>query len=164
MASAQLAVVMGRVQNAANMKADRQDESLLAQAETGCNLSMKQRLIGFGACVGLGVVLSLVAIPLLFLGNIPLFAVFYSLGSLLSIGSTMFLMGPLAQIKRMFEDHRMLATIVFLSAIVGTLLVAFLMENAALCLVLLFVQMCALSWYCITWIPGAQIAIKGFFS
>uniref|UniRef100_A0A7R9YT22 Vesicle transport protein n=1 Tax=Chlamydomonas euryale TaxID=1486919 RepID=A0A7R9YT22_9CHLO len=142
---------------------DSQERSLLQDAEDGCNLSWKERFIGFGVCVASGIALSIISIPFLWIGNIALFAILYSVGSVTSIASTMFLMGPLRQIQRMFENHRIYATVTFLAAIVATLLVAFLLENAALCIVLLVIQMCALAWYCITWIPGAQTAVASAF-
>ncbi|NWY37107.1 SFT2B protein, partial [Sylvia atricapilla] len=46
--------------------------------------------------------------------GLVLFAVFYTLGNIASIGSTMFLMGPMKQLKRMFEPTRLIATIVML--------------------------------------------------
>ncbi|MGH0158825.1 UNVERIFIED_CONTAM: hypothetical protein FKN15_039094 [Acipenser sinensis] len=52
---------------------------------------------------------------LLFLPNgTKLFAVFYTLGNLAALFSTCFLMGPVKQIKRMFEPTRLIATIVML--------------------------------------------------
>ena len=65
------------------------------------------------------------SIPLLFFQNYVGFAICYSLGSITSICSTMFLMGPVNQVKRMFDSHRIIATVVFLAAIAGTLAVAF---------------------------------------
>ncbi|OBS68212.1 hypothetical protein A6R68_03249 [Neotoma lepida] len=38
--------------------------------------------------------------------GLTLFAVFYTLGNMASIGSTIFLMGPVKQLKRMFEPTR----------------------------------------------------------
>ena len=39
--------------------------------------------------------------------------------------STLFLMGPVTQIKRMMDQHRIFATIAYLGAIIATLVVAF---------------------------------------
>jgi hypothetical protein len=53
-----------------------------------------------------------------------LFAFLYSVGSLCSIGSTMFLMGPLKQLKKMFDPVRAVATIFFLFSVAMTILFA----------------------------------------
>ncbi len=39
--------------------------------------------------------------------------------------STVFLMGPVNQIKRMMEESRIIATVVYVGAIIGTLVIAF---------------------------------------
>ncbi|NWR48291.1 SFT2B protein, partial [Regulus satrapa] len=49
--------------------------------------------------------------------GLVLFAVFYTLGNIASIGSTLFLMGPMKQLKRMFEPTRLIATVVMLVSI-----------------------------------------------
>uniref|UniRef100_A0A4W6G5Y6 Vesicle transport protein n=1 Tax=Lates calcarifer TaxID=8187 RepID=A0A4W6G5Y6_LATCA len=46
--------------------------------------------------------------------GIKLFAIFYTLGNIAALASTCFLMGPLKQLKRMFEPTRLIATIVML--------------------------------------------------
>ncbi|MEE6520765.1 hypothetical protein FKM82_018709, partial [Ascaphus truei] len=43
-----------------------------------------------------------------------LFAVFYTLGNIAALSSTCFLMGPVKQLKKMFEPTRLIATIVML--------------------------------------------------
>ncbi|MEE6515023.1 hypothetical protein FKM82_023508 [Ascaphus truei] len=50
-----------------------------------------------------------------------LFAVFYTLGNISTLGSTMFLMGPIKQFKRMFESTRWIATTIMLVCLVLTL-------------------------------------------
>lgn len=42
------------------------------------------------------------------------FAVLYTLGNVCSLGSTLFLMGPVNQLKKMFAATRIIATIVML--------------------------------------------------
>jgi hypothetical protein len=64
------------------------------------------------------------------MGNVPLFAVLYCIGALLSIGSTLFLMGPLNQLKRMLERQRIIATLVYLGSITATLVIAFTVRTS----------------------------------
>jgi hypothetical protein len=39
-------------------------------------------------------------------GNLKLFAVLYTIGNLMALGSTLFLMGPMKQISNMFAKTR----------------------------------------------------------
>ncbi len=70
----------------------------------------------------------------------------------------MFLMGPMNQFRRMFDRIRIVATIVYLSLIGLTLFLAF--KNrvlpALLCSIL---QMFALLWYSLSYIPYARTMI-----
>jgi hypothetical protein len=43
-----------------------------------------------------------------------IFAVLYSIGNVVALSSTLFLMGPVNQLKRMFAPTRLIATIVML--------------------------------------------------
>ncbi|KAF3823450.1 hypothetical protein GH733_010886 [Mirounga leonina] len=97
------------------------------------SLSWGTRIKGFIACFAAGIVCSLLtlvggvlcanALCFIFQGTLLLwvprkglylFAVFYTFGNIASIGSTVFLMGPMKQLKRMFEPTRLIATIVVL--------------------------------------------------
>lgn len=77
----------------------------------------------------------------------PQFAVLYSIGSVVSVLSTLFLMGPVKQCQRMFEEKRIFATITYVAAIAATLAVAFTTGSAILCFVMLIIQFLALIWW-----------------
>ncbi|RDD46741.1 Vesicle transport protein SFT2B [Trichoplax sp. H2] len=92
-----------------------EEPSLLAQVSDASTLSWSTRIKGFGICFGLGVLLSIIGSITLFFGNLTAFAFLYSFGNILSIASTVFLMGPVKQIKRMLDPNRLIATcLVFL--------------------------------------------------
>ncbi|XP_060776128.1 SFT2 domain containing 2a isoform X3 [Neoarius graeffei] len=57
--------------------------------------------------------------------GIILFIVLYTFGNICSLASTMFLMGPVKQLKRMFDKTRAFATVVMLACLVLTLCAAF---------------------------------------
>ncbi|RXM37190.1 Vesicle transport protein SFT2A [Acipenser ruthenus] len=79
------------------------------------SLSFGTRVKWFAICFAAGILCSILGTGLLFLPNgTKLFAVFYTLGNLAALFSTCFLMGPVKQIKRMFEPNRLIATIVML--------------------------------------------------
>ncbi|PNH10950.1 Vesicle transport protein SFT2B [Tetrabaena socialis] len=139
---------------------EQEEKGLIGQIDEAVTLTWKQRLIGFGCCFGFGVLLTLISIPMLWTVQITKFAILYSVGSVISVLSTLFLMGPVKQFQRMFEEKRFLATIAYFAAIGATLAVAFTTGNAGLCLVMLVLQILALVWYCLTWVPGGQAALK----
>ncbi|NXJ86363.1 SFT2A protein, partial [Trogon melanurus] len=83
-------------------------------------LSFGTRVKWFAICFVVGIVCSVLGTALLWLPKgIKLFAVFYTLGNIAALASTCFLMGPVKQLKAMFEPKRAVATVVML---VNTLL------------------------------------------
>ncbi len=96
----------------------------------------------------------------------------------------MFLMGPMAQLKRMFDKGRWIATAVYLSSLLLTLVAAYVvrllcgiysmyMQHALkhnlphqvrvglLVLICLVFQLGALAWYSLSYIPFARQALMG---
>jgi len=130
------------------------------------SLSMKQRLIGFGICLGLALLLCFLAV--MFLPSIALnpsaFAVPYSLGNIMAICSTAFLVGPMRQLKMMMNPNRIIATIIYLVALILTLVAAFVLKSQLLVLVAVIIQFCALVWYCLSYIPFARQLLSGLCS
>ncbi|KIY99569.1 Vesicle transport protein SFT2B [Monoraphidium neglectum] len=118
-------------------------------------LTWKQRAIGFGICLGVGLLFSFLSLMFLWTFQITSFAVLYSFGSVLSLMSTMFLMGPCKQMKRMMDHGRWLASIVYLVSIGATLAVAFTVKGllgGILVIILLVIQFMAMIW------PGPAVA------
>lgn len=135
-------------------------QQLLRQIDEATTLTWRQRAIGFGICFGLGIVFSFLSLMFLTTLALTSFAVLYSIGSILSLASTMFLMGPKKQCQNMFDSGRWIATVVYLGAIAATLAVAFTIGNFILVIVFLIIQFLAMIWYCITYIPGGQGFLK----
>ncbi|MES1913088.1 MAG: hypothetical protein MHM6MM_005317 [Cercozoa sp. M6MM] len=135
-----------------------------------CSLTYKQRVWGFGICFALGIMMSIISC--FFVLNIAdhpeKFAVPYTFGNILSIAGSMFLMGPMKQLKRMFDKKRVIATVVYLVSLVLTLVVAFTIKNPGLVVLCLIVQWIALFWYALSYIPYGRSAFKncckGMFS
>nr|XP_048276931.1 vesicle transport protein SFT2A isoform X1 [Myodes glareolus] len=104
---------------------DDEEQGLTAQVLDASSLSFNTRLKWFVICFVAGIVCSILGTGLLWLPNgIKLFAVFYTLGNLAALASTCFLMGPLKQLKKMFETTRLLATVIMLLCFVFTLCAA----------------------------------------
>eukprot|EP00808_Paulinella_micropora_P014412 g23430.t1 len=128
----------------------------------GCipSLTYKQRIWGFGIMFAFGCAMSILSAfmtPSIAVAP-QRFAVPYSFASFASVGSTMFLMGPKTQCKRMFHKERRIATTVFLISILATLIVAFAVKNPGLVLVCVIIQACALFWYALSYIPYGRTA------
>ncbi|XP_068037116.1 vesicle transport protein SFT2B isoform X2 [Anomalospiza imberbis] len=129
---------------------DAEEPSGLAEVIDANSLGWGTRVKGFIACFAIGCLCSILGSCLLWIPKkgLVLFAVFYTLGNIASIGSTMFLMGPMKQLKRMFEPTRLIATIVML------------WRKAGLALLFCILQFFAMAWYSISFIPYARDAVK----
>nr|XP_060500912.1 vesicle transport protein SFT2B [Panthera onca] len=130
------------------------------------SLSWGTRIKGFIACFAAGIVCSLLGTLLLWVPRkgLYLFAVFYTFGNIASIGSTVFLMGPMKQLKRMFEPTRLIATVMVLLCFTLTLCSAFWWHNKGLALIFCILQSLALTWYSLSFIPYARDAVKKCFA
>ncbi|CCA67192.1 hypothetical protein PIIN_01024 [Serendipita indica DSM 11827] len=109
-------------------------------------LSRTQRIYGFGACMAIGFVLSIIGTSLLYLGLTIQFALMFTLGTIVSLIGTGFIVGFTKQLTAMFKPIRVVASIVFLGAIGMTFVAAFILHNKLLCLILVIVQYLAFLW------------------
>lgn len=139
-------------------------------ADCGCcpSMSRKTRLLGFVICYGIGTffwLLSTPAIPLIFIKPAK-FAVPYTLGSLISMGSTMFMVGPAKQIKNMCKEDRRLTTSIYLGSMIGTLVFAMLggIIGTVLCIACIVAQFLSMVWYVASYVPGGQTMVKVTFN
>lgn len=140
--------------------------TLLQQLDEATTLSRTQRVYGFGGSIALA--LLFFALASIFWLAPTKFAILYSLANICAIASTLFLMGPMKQLAKMFEKGRIIATVIYIVALGLTLWAALKVKSILLTLIFVIVQFCALIWYCLSYIPFArQIASKmvgGFFS
>ncbi|XP_030355500.1 vesicle transport protein SFT2A isoform X3 [Strigops habroptila] len=77
---------------------------------------------------------------------------------------TCFLMGPLKQLKAMFEPKRLIATVVMLLCLILTLCAAFWWNKKGLALLFCILQFLAMTWYSLSYIPFARDAVIKCFS
>ncbi|XP_053562851.1 vesicle transport protein SFT2B [Bombina bombina] len=145
---------------------DNEDRSGLDEVIETSSLGWGTRFKAFLVCFVIGVLFSILGACLLWVPGkgTTLFAVFYTLGNVASLCSTMFLMGPLKQLKRMFETTRLIATIIMLLCFALTLCSAFWWKNKGLTLLFCVLQFLAMAWYSISYIPFARDALKKCFS
>lgn len=134
------------------------EPSMVEEWNQACALTYRQRVIGFATCVSLGLFCMLLSMLVFF--HPVKFAITYSFGNILSLGSTGFLIGFGRQLKSMFDPVRAVAAAVFLVAIVLTLVGALWVQDALLTLGCILIQGSALLWYSLSYIPFAQAAAK----
>ncbi|XP_055858020.1 vesicle transport protein SFT2B [Episyrphus balteatus] len=138
-----------------------EESSIIQQINEVSTLSWSTRIKGFCICFVIGILLSFLGSLAMFLPRgIVLFAVFYTLGNIMSMASTCFLMGPVNQIKKMFDPTRLIATCIVLVTFVLTIIAACVLHKAGLTLILIIVQSLAMTWYSISYIPLARDAVK----
>lgn len=116
-------------------------------------MSYETRIQGFVLCFIMGWILSFCSVIAISMVNIPGFVLLYSFGNIISIFATLFLMGPMRQLKSMFAPVRVVATIVFIGMLIATIIVAIKTRNFVLVLICVILQFFAGLWYSLSYIP-----------
>ena len=129
-------------------------------------LSLRTRVKGWFILLCIGMVVSLLGAGLIksiLKGDILKFGIIYTVGTMCSLGSSLFLWGPASQCKSMFDKKRRITTCVFLSCIVGTICCLLFYPQPQLIFALVITQYCAYFWYSLSFIPfGRTIFCKCF--
>lgn len=129
------------------------------------SLSKKQRIIGFMMCISLGVfcffMCSLYVPVLVFKAR--KFAVLYTLGSLFFLMSFSALWGPVNHLKHLFSGDRLLFSLVYFLTIAATLYFSMWQRSFFMTILCALVQILAMAWYIISYIPGGQTGLKFFY-
>uniref|UniRef100_A0A3P8W361 Vesicle transport protein n=1 Tax=Cynoglossus semilaevis TaxID=244447 RepID=A0A3P8W361_CYNSE len=148
---------MDKLRRVLSGREENEELGLTAQVLDASTLSYSTRVKWFAITFAVGVLCSILGTALLFLST-KLFAVFYTLGNIAAL-STCFLMGPLKQLKRMFEPTRLIATIVMLLCLVLTLCAVFWWDKKGLAIIFCILQFLAMT---ISYIPFADAVMKCF--
>lgn len=127
-------------------------------------MSYETRLYGFGICLLVGALLAFLSTLFLSIAKITMFAIFYSFGSILGLFSTMFLVGPMRQLKMMFHKNRWIATTIYLVVIALTLFVGLyrgkIPARVIYIILLVIIQFLAAIWYSLSYIPYARKVVN----
>ncbi|XP_070567309.1 vesicle transport protein SFT2B-like [Ptychodera flava] len=147
------------------------DQSLYTQFSDATTLSWSTRVKGFVICFCIGMICSFLKMTILEVfpfvsgdNGLVLFAIFYTLGNIIAMVSTCFLMGPVRQLKNMFSEKRIIATIIVIISFALTLCAGLWWKIGALALVFCIIQFLALTWYALSYIPFARDAVKKCFT
>ncbi|KFK27702.1 hypothetical protein AALP_AA8G417200 [Arabis alpina] len=133
---------------------DRTDNFLEDGSEGLCSLSATQRMYGFAASLGTGLLLMLLSMIVF---SIPIkFALLFTFGNVLAIGSTAFLMGPEQQMNMMLDPVRIYATSIYAGCVVLALICALVLHSKLLTVLAILCEICALIWYSLSYIPFAR--------
>ncbi|OQR92504.1 hypothetical protein ACHHYP_03651 [Achlya hypogyna] len=133
-------------------------ESFLPADETPQELRTQRFLVTL--CIGLVFFLSSFFVLAV---SMAAFGVLYSFGSITIMVSTLFLAGPRQQWANLKEQNRLPCFGAYLATIALTLLFALypgLWFRSILVFVSVFVQCCALTWYCLSYFPRAQAGLR----
>ncbi|GMN27058.1 hypothetical protein TIFTF001_001517 [Ficus carica] len=84
------------------------------------------------------------------------FGITFTLGNLLALGSTAFLIGPKRQVTMMLDPVRIYATAIYLASIIIALFSALYVHNKFLTLLAIILEFGALIWYSLSYIPFAR--------
>eukprot|EP00512_Aurantiochytrium_limacinum_P003058 CAMPEP_0171497326 /NCGR_PEP_ID=MMETSP0958-20121227/7213_1 /TAXON_ID=87120 /ORGANISM="Aurantiochytrium limacinum, Strain ATCCMYA-1381" /LENGTH=171 /DNA_ID=CAMNT_0012031563 /DNA_START=376 /DNA_END=891 /DNA_ORIENTATION=+ len=125
------------------------------------DMSFQTRMYGCLLCFITGTVLSILSTLMIWTGNYIGFAIIYTIGNVLAIFGSMFMVGPKRQCRLMWKESRAAATFIYLLAMACTLVIAFLVHNPTIpCLILILIQMAAATWYTLSFIPFARQTIR----
>lgn len=128
------------------------------------DLSLEQRLIGFSICFILGLIvefLSLGSFFLIFTGNASRFAILFSLGNILSISGTFFLIGPKRQLKNMTDKTRLFTSLIFFISIAMTFVAVYVFDSWLITILCVACQFASYIWYVLSYIPYGRQCCKG---
>ncbi|XP_015794540.1 vesicle transport protein SFT2B [Tetranychus urticae] len=153
---------MDKLRRALSGDDNSEQQGFAAQLGESTSLSWSTRIQGFLICFILGFVFSIIGSLFLAIPGkgLVLFAMFYTVGNLTSMASTLFLMGPWKQLKKMFNETRYIATILVVVFMVLTLVSGLHWHKTALTVLLCVCQFLAMTWYSISYIPYARDMVK----
>ncbi|KIS70771.1 uncharacterized protein UMAG_10449 [Mycosarcoma maydis] len=130
----------------------------------GIELTRQQRMIGFAACMLGGFVISLLGTVLLVTGSMAVFVILYSVGVLVSLTGTGFLIGFMKQFQQMFKPVRIAFTLVMIVAFVMVWVSVFAINSTILAIIFVIVLYVAFLLYSLSYIPWCIDFIKRMVS
>ncbi|CCW63477.1 unnamed protein product [Phytomonas sp. EM1] len=137
------------------------DPNLLLQDEGQLikGLSWTQRIQGFLIFMSLGFFSNIMGWFALGMGVYWKYTVLSTIGSIMSMFSTMILMGPVTQLRSMMDERRRGATLMYFASLMLSLVLALSFKSFFLCAFCGLLQYLALFWYSLSYIPYGQNAL-----
>ncbi|KAJ8471452.1 hypothetical protein OPV22_025795 [Ensete ventricosum] len=138
------------------------DEDLLGEFEGSDSWSPLQRLYGFAASLVIGVAFMLLSL-IVFYRPIK-FGIMFTFGNILAVGSTAFLIGPVQQARMMLDPVRIYATAIYVGSAIVALVCALGIHSKMLTLIAIIIEICALVWYSLSYVPFARQMVSETFT
>ncbi|XP_010521642.1 PREDICTED: vesicle transport protein SFT2B [Tarenaya hassleriana] len=135
--------------------------SFMEDLNRNCSLTTKQRFYGFAICLSAGLTCTLLSMLVFF--NPIKFGITFTLGNLMALGSTAFLIGPQRQVSMMLDPARIYATALYLASIIVALFCALYVRNKLLTLLAIILEFSGLIWYSLSYIPFARAMVSKIF-
>lgn len=141
-------------------------ENWYSAAQKDCcpTLTRFQRIVGFCICVCMGLLCFTFAamyLPVLLL-KARKFALLYTMGSLFLMSSFSFLWGPIYHLKHLFSKERLCFTLSYLGSLFATLYFALVQQSTPFTVFCAVIQVIALLWFLISYIPGGHTGLMFF--
>jgi len=152
------------VQKSLGLRTEQETENqgllrnLQSSVSEAVTLTWQQRLMGFAACAGLGLLCFLIA-SISMLRPVK-FATAFTMGNILLVGSSFFLAGPAKQFKMMTKGGRLWASAGFVGSMILTLFVAFRFRSIFLTLPCLAVELFCMLYYLASYVPFGQQMLR----
>lgn len=125
------------------------------------SLSYQTRFLGFVSCFLAGFLLSSFSTFTLMTGSIVRFCFIYTVGNLVALIGTFFLMGPDRQMKSMFDETRLVSSITYICSLILTIFFALRGSSVLVVFPLLVTQWSASVWYSASFVPYGRATILG---
>eukprot|EP00929_Paragymnodinium_shiwhaense_P079151 TRINITY_DN41158_c0_g1_i1.p1 TRINITY_DN41158_c0_g1~~TRINITY_DN41158_c0_g1_i1.p1 ORF type:complete len:272 (+),score=57.32 TRINITY_DN41158_c0_g1_i1:148-963(+) len=125
------------------------------------NAISRERWMYFFGGIALGTLLmslSMAFLPMIVFAP-QKFALLYTLGSLCFLSSFSILRGHGAFLRHLLSRQRVLFTLTYVSSMVGTLWASLIYRSYLLAIAFSAMQVCALSWFLVSYIPGGRRAL-----
>ncbi|WVZ74970.1 hypothetical protein U9M48_023083 [Paspalum notatum var. saurae] len=116
------------------------------------------RLYGFAICLAAGLTCTFLSMIVFF--NPVKFGVTFTLGNMMALGSTAFLIGPKRQFDMMLDSVRIYATAIYIASIIIALFCALYVHSKLLTLLAIILEFGALVWYSLSYIPFARSVVS----
>lgn len=128
------------------------------------DLTWTQRVQGFFVLLSMALFTTLMSWFALGMANYWKYTALSTLGSFLSMLSTIILMGPSAQLAYMFDEYRFNASVMYIGSLFVSFFVAIIFRSVLLCVLCGLLQYAALVWYSLSYVPyGRETLVNIIF-
>ncbi|KAJ9073770.1 Vesicle transport protein SFT2B [Entomophthora muscae] len=114
---------------------------------TCLSLSWENRMYCFIGCFATALILGSLSLFFLSLAQIVSFSILYTFSNILALSSSLFLVGPMRQLKMMTAKTRLFAFIIYIITLILTLFMAIRYNAVLATIILMIIQFLALLWY-----------------